>query len=460
METDKRNITIIDETLCDKSNVLLFREKTAVAKKADGFGADIVLMPPMTGSKEDEIIVKTISSALSRAKIAVRATNRDETAAASPVVAACRGIILVDLPTSPATMEYSYHVKDEGMTKIIKDLVSLAGENGAKVGFCASDATRTETSALVSFCLAAKEAGASFIVLSDDACEAFAEDLNEIILSVIENTGDTPVYFRTSNKLGLGLSLAVDAIRSGASGVFCDALGKTVPVSDLSELLRSHGERLGVVTGLNFTVTKNDVKSVVEILSGGVRKDETPGSAGTVLLDENSDPGQIRAAAETLGYELSEDDLGQVCAAVGRVCVKKGTVGVREFEALIASSARQVPSTYHVESYTVTSGNMIGAMAHVVLTNGDGRVESVAYGDGPIDSAFHALEQCVGLHFELDDFQIQAVTEGREALGSAIVRLRSDGVLYSGNGISTDIVGASIRAYVNALNKIVFEGGK
>ena len=81
----------------------------------------------------------------------------------------------------------------------------------------------------------------------------------------------------------------------------------------------------------------------------------------------------------------------------------------------------------------------------------------VSNGDGPIDSAFRAIEQCVGHHYELDDFQVQSVTEGKEALGSALVRLRNNGKLYSGNGTSTDIVAASIRAYINALNKIVFE---
>ena len=78
-------------------------------------------------------------------------------------------------------------------------------------------------------------------------------------------------------------------------------------------------------------------------------------------------------------------------------------------------------------------------------------------GDGPIDAAFRALEQIIGHHFELDDFQIQSVTEGKEAVGSALIKLRSNGKLYSGNGISTDIIGASISAYINAVNKIVNE---
>ena len=78
-------------------------------------------------------------------------------------------------------------------------------------------------------------------------------------------------------------------------------------------------------------------------------------------------------------------------------------------------------------------------------------------GEGPIDAAFLAIEKIVGRHYELDDFRIQAVTEGREAMGSALIRLRADGKLYAGRGISTDIIGACIRAYLNALNKIVYE---
>ena len=85
------------------------------------------------------------------------------------------------------------------------------------------------------------------------------------------------------------------------------------------------------------------------------------------------------------------------------------------------------------------------------------RLESVSTGDGPIDAAFLAVNQMVGHHFELEDFQIVSVTEGREAMGDALVKLRHMGVLYSGRGLSTDIIGASIRAYLNAINKIVHE---
>ena len=117
----------------------------------------------------------------------------------------------------------------------------------------------------------------------------------------------------------------------------------------------------------------------------------------------------------------------------------------------------QVPSTYKLDTYVVTSGNSISATAHIKLIKNDEIIEGVYMGDGPIDAAFQTIEKITGCHYELDDFQLQAVTEGREAMGQTIVKLRAGGKVYSGSGISTDIVGAGIKAYLSALNKIVYE---
>ena len=175
------------------------------------------------------------------------------------------------------------------------------------------------------------------------------------------------------------------------------------------------------------------------------------------MLDSDSTVAQVAQAAVILGYELSDSDVGNVHKALKQVCEKKGAVGYKELEAVIASSAMQAPSTYHFEAYTTTSSNVSSSMSQVTLKCNDEIICGVSNGDGPIDSAFRAIEQCIGHHYELDDFQVQSVTKGKEALGSALVRLRNNGKLYSGNGTSTDIVAASIRAYINALNKIVFE---
>ena len=164
-----------------------------------------------------------------------------------------------------------------------------------------------------------------------------------------------------------------------------------------------------------------------------------------------------RVRFQRLGYDLSDEDTKKVYAAFKQIADKKEKVSAKELDAIVAAAAMQVPPTYVLESYVVTSGNTISATANLKLRKQDNALEGVSIGDGPIDAAFLAVEQITGQHYELDDFQIQAVTEGREAMGQTVVKLRSGGKVYSGRGISTDIVGASIRAYINALNKIVYE---
>ena len=129
----------------------------------------------------------------------------------------------------------------------------------------------------------------------------------------------------------------------------------------------------------------------------------------------------------------------------------------REIDAIVASSALQVPATYKLDDYIINGGHSIGATSRIRLVRDGEKLESVAIGDGPVDASILAIEQIIGKHYELDDFQVQSVTQGREAMGETVVRLRSEGKVYSGRGLSTDIIGSSIRAYINALNKIVYE---
>ena len=175
----------------------------------------------------------------------------------------------------------------------------------------------------------------------------------------------------------------------------------------------------------------------------------------TVRLKQGASIGEVSHAARVLGYDLSDEDLARVYESFGALAAKK-PVSARELDAIIANAALQVPPTYRLVSYVVNSGNIIAATAHIVLTRNGESVQGLSSGDGPIDAALMAIEKIIGHHYELDDFQLQSVTSGREAMGEALVKLRDGGKLYSGRGISTDIVGASIRAYLNALNKIVY----
>jgi len=133
-------------------------------------------------------------------------------------------------------------------------------------------------------------------------------------------------------------------------------------------------------------------------------------------------------------------------------------VGANELDTIIAGTSVEIPRTYKIKSYVINSGNIITPTANIELEKNDGEVlRGLSVGEGPIDAAFLAIEKIVGKHYELDDFKIWSVTRGYEALGMSLVKLRCNGKLYSGSGTSTDIVGASIKAYIHALNKICYE---
>ena len=150
-------------------------------------------------------------------------------------------------------------------------------------------------------------------------------------------------------------------------------------------------------------------------------------------------------------------EMTHVTKTRSRIIAEKKDVDFRELDAIVANAALMVPSTYKLESYVVHTGNVISATADIVVKKDGALLRGLAPGDGPVDAAFLALEQITGRHYELDDFQISAVTEGQEAMGSALIKLRDRGKVYSGSGLSTDVIGACVNAYLAALNKIAYE---
>ena len=179
-----------------------------------------------------------------------------------------------------------------------------------------------------------------------------------------------------------------------------------------------------------------------------------------LTLTAHDDRDAVLKVVSKLGYDLSGEDADRVYETFVRLAARSEVVEAKELDAIVASVAYQVPPTYKLESYVINSGNIISATCHLRLRKDDGVLESVCVGDGPVDAAFQAVDKVVGRQYELDDFQIRSVAEGREAMGEAVVRLRFEGKVYSGRGISRDIVGSSLMAYLNAVNKMAYEEGE
>ena len=459
-----RKINVADITLKklseDRAVSLLFREKSAIANCADRLGADAVELPAVKSIREDSIIYKTIAKNVQNATLAIPVGfSADEVAAAWECVKDAKSPRLqVELPISTIQMEYTYHVKQSIMIAKIGELVAAAKELCADVEFSALDATRADEDFLIASVKEAEAKGATLITICDNAGASTPEQIGEMVAKV-KAAVSVPVYVQVSDRINMAVAAAFSAIASGADGLKCAMVGKDALLTgEISDAVSACGAQIGAEIKLN----KTNIHASIEDMTSSISHDEYEAQGAVtdkkkILLDADSTLAQVAEAAAVLGYDLNDADIGNVYKALSQVCAKKGAVGAKEFEALIASSAMQAPSTYHFETYTTTSSNISSAMTQIVLKNNDEIICGVSAGDGPIDSAFRAIEQCVGHHYELDDYQVQSVTEGKEALGSALVRLRYNGKLYSGNGTSTDIIAASIRAYINALNKIVFE---
>ncbi len=444
----------------DRAVSLLFREKSAIANCADKIGVDVIELPAVKSPREDKIIYKTIAQNIQNSVLAIPVgfSNDDIAVAWECVKDAQKPRLQVELPVSTIQMEYTYHIKQAKMLEKITALIKEAKTLCADVDFSALDATRADEDFLISAVKEAELSGATMVTLCDDAGASTPDDIAELV-SKVKAAVSIPVFVQVSDRINMAVASAFSAIKCGADGVKCAMVGKNALLTgEFSDAINACGTQLDAEILLNNT----KIHASIDDMLSSINHEEYDSSNAIsekkkILLDTDSTVAQVAQAAVVLGYELSDSDMGNVYKSVKHICEKKGAVGYREFEAIIASSAMQAPSTYHFETYTTTSSNASSSMSQVTLKCDDEIICGVSNGDGPIDSVFRAIEQCIGHHYELDDFQVQSVTEGKEALGSALVRLRNNGKLYSGNGTSTDIVAASIRAYINALNKIVFE---
>ncbi len=438
---------------------LLFREKTAIAATADSIGVNAVELAPIKNLREDTIIYKTIAQNIKNSSVAIPVgfTAEDVANAWECIKDAKAPRLQVELPTSTVQMEYIYHMKSEKMLAKIEELATAAKALCDDIEFSALDATRADEAFLIEAAKVADKCGAKIITICDDAGVSLPNEIADLIAK-IKAAVSAEVYVQVSDRIGMAVASAVSAIGAGADGIKCAmAGGDALSIGELSDAISARGDAIGAETTLANTKIHASVDEMLAKISHESYDPADISDKKKIVLDADSSISEIAQAASILGYDLSDEDNGNVKKAIASVCETKSSISAKELEAIIASSAMQAPSTYHLESYTTNCTNLGASMSQVTLRCGDEPICGVSTGDGPIDSVFRAIEQSIGYHYELDDFQIQAVTEGKEALGSAVVKLRNRGKLYSGNGISADIVAASVRAYINALNKIVAE---
>ena len=461
-----RSIGISDQTLTTPAaRAAGFRQKLEAARLLDHLGLTAVETPMLSDDETDMLLMRSLCSTVKRGALACQTgmTVPDVERAWEAVKGARHPRLVVSMPLTSAQLEYICHLKPPKALERISELVSAARALCQDVEFVCGDVTRAERPYAVEAMQAARAAGAGRITLSDDAGLSLPEEVAGLVRLAREAVGhETVLAVRCGNDLGLAISCAVAALQAGADEIktaYVDAAA--LSAAQVARLLRARGSDLQLESSLDITRVDRTAGEMEALLTAAVGKvmpvvtrKAAASAEGFLPADAGAD--DLSRAIAALGYDLSEEDAVHVREAVEREG-KGRALSRAELEAILLSAAQQVPPTYRLKSYLIHTGNAITPTAHIFLDKDGDTLSGLCAGDGPIDAAFLAIEQIIGRHYEMDDFQIAAVTQNRESMGDALVKLRHGGRIYAGKGISADINGAAIRAYLNALNKIAYE---
>ena len=466
---NEKSIRISDCTLRQKNHLpsLSFREKLELCRLMDRLNVDIIEMDEIRQVKIDSLLIKSVCSAVTNAGIAVPVSLKEDNVQLvwDALKTAAFPRLQVPAPVSSVQMEYLYHMKPKAVISAVTEKIRKCREYTDNVEFIAEDATRSDGGFLREIMKEAAAAGAKTITLCDTAGSMLPEETGSFLSSLIADVPelrDVVIGFSCTDQLKLADACAVTAIQCGIREIKAASFQTdSVSLMNIVRILDLKSPAFDVSCRVSTERIRNMTGQIETLCRTGLSRSaskslHTSGESG-IMLSTHDSMESVRKAVEKLGYDLTADDMEKVWACFSEIAEKKDLISLRELDAIVAAEAMQVPPVYHDIQYVINTGNTISAMANMKLMYHDRQIEGIAAGDGSIDAAFNSIEKATGRHFELDDFQIQAITEGREAVGETIVKLRHEGKLYSGRGISTDIVGSGILAYLNALNKIVYE---
>jgi len=504
-----RDVIIFDTTLRDgeqaPGNSMTAEEKLRLARQLDVLGVDVIEAGFPSASDGDRRAVRTIAESVRRPVIAAlaRCHDRDIDVAGEAVRPAARPRVHVFIATSDLHLECKLRLSREQCVERARDAVRRARRYTDDVEFSAEDATRTDLEFLCRVVEAAIEEGATTINLPDTVGYALPVEYGTMFRAVQERVpGAERVVFSAHchDDLGLAVANSLAAIEAGAGQVECtvNGIGERAGNAALEEIVvagrvRPHAVRfncgvnaqelfrtsqllshvIGVFPQPNKAVVgRNAFAHEAGIHQHGVlqngltyeiiRPEEVGVARSSLVLGKHSGRHALERRYRELGYELDEATLHQLYEEFTALADKKREILDEDLLALLHGRFHDAPETYRLTHLQVTCGT-VSAAAEVRLGGpwaggggGGGGSErgATASGNGPIAAAFAAIAKVVGRQVEVMNLTVQSVTPGRDSLGQVLVQARIDGKTLSGHGASTDIVEASARALIHALNKV------
>ena len=464
-------VRICDSTVrklsAGKDYSLSFKEKLEVVKLLNKLNIDVIELDEIKNLKVDTLLAKSVVTAADSSIIAIPVgLNADSSITANALCDAKHYRLQIIAPGSSVRMEYVYHKKPAALLDIILGQIEKCKQHTGDVELIIDDATRGDFAFIKELITKAVEKGATTITFCDDAGTMLPEEFGAFLDARLSDNPELKSVswgVSCSNELAMADACAIAAINHGAGEIKASAYPlNTASLENVCKVISGKGDILKVRTNVETTSIKRILGQICRFC--GVTKEENEGFDEEISAEVSEDKMRagdskeaVVAAAEKLGYILSEEDADKVYEAFLKLAAKKEFVSARELDAIISTSAMQVPAKYELVDYVASTGNYITPMVSVKLKSDNEVREGNSLGAGPVDAALLAIESITGKHFEVDDFQLRSASEGKDAAGETLIKLRAGGKIYSGRGVSTDIIGAGIRAYLNALNKILYE---
>ena len=496
-------VIIFDTTLRDgeqaAGGMLNTQEKLGIARQLEKLGVDVIEAGFPVSSPGDFEAVKLIAQEVRKPVICAlaRAHPKDIDRAWEAIKEAAHSRIHVFLSASDIHRIHQLKKSRDEILHTSREMVARAKQYTDDVEFSPMDASRTEPKYIFQILEAVIDAGATTLNIPDTVGYAIHDEFGRLIEGIFQNVpniNQAVVSVHCHNDLGLAVANSLESVRQGARQIECtiNGIGERAGNASLEEIVmavKTRRDFFNLTTNINTAQIYKTSRLVSELTGflvqpnkaivganafaheSGVHQDgvikmpityeimdpRTVGiPASSLVLGKLSGRHAFKERLAELGYSLSEEDFNRSFLAFKELADKKKRVTDRDIESLVAEEQRTVSETYRLDRIQVSCGDRGIPTASVRLRAPDGQIlADAALGTGPVDAVCKAINRLLGIPSELTEFTVKSVTEGIDAIGEVLIRIDSGGITYTGRGADTDIIVASAKAYINALNRLL-----
>ncbi|MBI4283607.1 MAG: 2-isopropylmalate synthase [Chloroflexi bacterium] len=496
-------VIIFDTTLRDGEQAaggsLNIQEKLDIARQLERLGVDIIEAGFPVTSPGDFEAVRLIAQEVHKPVICILTHANLEAIDQSweAVKGAKHPRIHIVLSSSEIHLSYQLRKSRQEILRMSHDTVAHAKRYCDDIEFSAMDASRTDPEYIYQILKTVIEAGATTVNIPDTVGYATPDEFGNLIGGIFQNVPDIEravVSVHCHDDLGMAVANSLESLRRGARQVECtiNGIGERAGNASLEEIvmaIKTRQDLFNLTTNIDTAQIYKTSRLVSELtgfpvqpnkaivganafrhssglhIDGVIKMPVTyeimdPKSVGipshSLVLGKTSGRHAFQEHLAELGYSLPEGNFDRAFTAFKELADKKKDVTDKDIESIIAQEQRTILEIYHLDRIQVTCGDRGVPTAAVRLTTSDGQVlADAALGTGPVDAVYKAINKLVKVPNVLTEFSVKSVTEGIDAIGEVLIRIESEGITYTGRGADTDIIVASAKAYMNALNRLL-----